>query len=188
MLVAAARRQAHPHRCVSGGRTLIASVDAALVRPVRKTVSLEERAILRAARKKRATQTLQREQGGDTSTSTTTASPSFWATNSRWIWYLGVFVPSGLFAWAINDENSPPAKISRMIGLTKFITGFTDEISKPPHEKLLPDWDQVRSSSLIVCTHPCFVVAWLTFSSPTRKRIRRCPMFLMIFQSLTPWY
>lgn len=143
MLVFAARRPAALRRAMH--RTLVADV----VRPMRKTVSPEERTALRAARKKRAARALaQQQQQGDASASAaTTTAPRLLGPTSPWIWYLGVIVPSGLIAWAINDENSPPAQFSRLIGLTKLITGFTDEISKPSHEKLLPSWDQVSSDT-----------------------------------------
>ena len=44
---------------------------------------------------------------------------------------------------SIRDPDSPPAKFSELIGLTGLIKSFTDEIAKPSHEKLLPDWSQV---------------------------------------------
>jgi hypothetical protein len=56
-----------------------------------------------------------------------------------------VAVPATLLVWGSSDENSPPAKFSEMIGLTGFIRSFTDEIAKPSHNKLLPDWSQVRA-------------------------------------------
>jgi hypothetical protein len=53
----------------------------------------------------------------------------------------------------VYDENSPPAQLSRLIGLTdKF-----DEFAKPTRTKLLPDWNQVSlisvalSRKLVVC-------------------------------------
>jgi hypothetical protein len=69
---------------------------------------------------------------------------------SKWIWYAAVGVPSALLIWGLSDENSPPAKFTEMIGLTGFIHSFTDEIAKPSHEKLLPDWSQVSVAYLDV--------------------------------------
>jgi hypothetical protein len=63
---------------------------------------------------------------------------------SRWAWYLGLGVPTALLVWAFQDENSPPARLSRMIGLTGLIEGYADRLAKPSFDKLLPDWSQVR--------------------------------------------
>lgn len=105
--------------------------------PVRKQVTVEERAALRKARRER----LQKEATAEGEAPAATAQIS--AARVRWVWYASVILPAGLFAWAYNDENSPPAKFAAMIGLTGFITSYTDELSKPAHEKLLPDWNQV---------------------------------------------
>jgi len=114
---------------------------------VRRAVSLEERAALRAARKERAQKMLQKESStAQTATTNTVASPQISASTTRYMWYASVLVPAGLLAWALNDPDSPPAQLSRMIGLTQMITGVTSEIAKPAHEKLLPDWSQVSSS------------------------------------------
>jgi hypothetical protein len=56
-----------------------------------------------------------------------------------------VGVPSAILIWGFSDENSPPAQFSRMVGLTDFIGRYTEEIARPSHTKLLPDWSQVRS-------------------------------------------
>jgi hypothetical protein len=100
---------------------------------------------LRAARKKLAND----QQGSTTSQGSGTTSPvtgaRVFAANSRYVWYLSVIVPVGLFTWAYNDENSPPAKISKWCGLTGLISGYAAEINKPSHEKLLPDWSQVSA-------------------------------------------
>lgn len=116
---------------------------------VRRAVGLEERAALRAARKERAQKMLQKESSTAhtaTATANTVASPQISASTTRYMWYASVLVPAGLLAWALNDPESPPAQLSRMIGLTQMITGVTSEIAKPAHEKLLPDWSQVSSS------------------------------------------
>jgi hypothetical protein len=70
---------------------------------------------------------------------------------SKWVWYAAVGVPTALLIWGLSDENSPPAKFTEMIGLTGFIHSFTDEIAKPSHEKLLPDWSQVSVAYLECC-------------------------------------
>jgi hypothetical protein len=113
----------------------------AVAPPVRREVSKEERVLLRAARKKQASDALAKERG----TSSSGGGAHLSAARIKYVWYLGVLVPTGLFAWAYNDENSPPAYLFRMVGLTGLITSYTDEISKPAHEKLLPDWNQVSS-------------------------------------------
>jgi hypothetical protein len=66
---------------------------------------------------------------------------------SRYVWYLSVGVPSALLLWGFSDENSPPAQFSRMIGLTDFVGQYTEEIARPSHTKLLPDWSQVRKKT-----------------------------------------
>eukprot|EP00578_Thalassiosira_sp_NH16_P009126 CAMPEP_0181116760 /NCGR_PEP_ID=MMETSP1071-20121207/22128_1 /TAXON_ID=35127 /ORGANISM="Thalassiosira sp., Strain NH16" /LENGTH=374 /DNA_ID=CAMNT_0023201037 /DNA_START=202 /DNA_END=1326 /DNA_ORIENTATION=- len=58
---------------------------------------------------------------------------------SRLGWYAAVLVPTAFIGWGILDEESPPAKLSRMVGLTDKI----EEFSKPAREKLLLDWDQM---------------------------------------------
>ena len=127
-------------------------------RPVRRTdVSPAERAALRAARKERATKVMEQQQrhgaegggGGRASAETggTTATASGKAPSlvmSRYIWYLSVGLPSALLFWGYTDENSPPARFSEAIGLTGFVRSYTDEIARPAHDKLLPDWSQVR--------------------------------------------
>lgn len=118
-------------------------------RPVRGTgISREQRAALRAARKERASKVLAQQKGdGASSTGATTSTASSMSRTSlamsRWIWYLAVGVPSALLIWGFSDENSAPAKFCQMIGLTDFVRGYTDEIAKPAHKKLLPDWSQV---------------------------------------------
>lgn len=123
---------------------------------VRRQVSKEERVALRAARRERATQMLQQEaqssQGGSAAISS--SSPSVGGkqvVSSRWIWYLGMGIPTVLLVWGLNDESSPPAKLSELIGLTGLIKSYTDQIAKPTHEKLLPDWSQVTAMRVRVC-------------------------------------
>lgn len=120
---------------------------------VRKQISSQERESLRAARRERAAKLLQQQQqAGDAAAanSSPVSTTRFYA--SRWIWYAAVGVPSALLVWGISDENSPPAKFSEMIGLSGFIRNYTEEIAKPSHDKLLPDWSQV---SLQLCPACC---------------------------------
>ena len=73
---------------------------------------------------------------GGTSSSKKASSNLNW---SRYVWYLGVAIPTGLIVWGFNDPNSPPAQLAQFMGITKLIT----EISKPTYDKLLPDWSQI---------------------------------------------
>lgn len=139
MLARLAARAASSQSLRSAVRRRFADVAA----PVRKEVSAEERAVLRAARKARASKAMQ-QPGQDAPAATAQIS----AARVKWFWYLGVIVPTGLFAWGYNDENSPPAKFCQMIGLSNFVKSYTDEISKPSHEKLLPDWNQMPNVPL----------------------------------------
>lgn len=151
-------RAAAPCRLASTAcvlRRCFASSAVTAARPVRRTnVSPAERAALRAARKERASKVLEQQQQQQhlqqqTANSTAAAGVGTTRTNmamSRYIWYLSVGVPSILLAWGFSDENSPPAKLSRAVGLTGYIRSYTDEIAKPAHTKLLPDWAHVRCS------------------------------------------
>jgi len=128
------------------GPSTVSSRFASSVPLVRKQISRQERAALRASRRERAAQLLQQQQkdGAAAASSGSTgavATRRFMA--SRWIWYAAVGVPSALLAWGFSDENSPPAKLSEAIGLTGLIRSYTDEIAKPSHDKLLPDWSQM---------------------------------------------
>lgn len=110
--------------------------------PARRKVSPEERVALRAARKERATQFLQAQgQSPSTSASSSNTSLRF----SRWMWYAGVGIPSGLIAWGIGDADSPPGKFSEAIGFSAMVQELIDPLAKPSHEKLLPDWSQVSA-------------------------------------------
>lgn len=144
------------------------STTSSLMNVIRRPTSItkQERGALRAARKEQASRLLQQQQTGGggagasntaTAAATTTAaaggvaaSPTATAANrpsmlmsSRWMWYLGLGIPTGLLIWGLNDPDSPPAKLSDMIGLTSFISSYTDQIARPSHEKLLPDWSQM---------------------------------------------
>ena len=63
---------------------------------------------------------------------------------SKYFWYATFIVPSGILVWGLRDEDSPPAKLAELIGLTGFLQTYIDDIAKPSHEKLLPDWSQAR--------------------------------------------
>lgn len=103
-------------------------------------ITIQQRAALRAARKERAAKFLE-SQGVE---GAKTASKGVPMIGSRMVWYLGLGVPTAIITWGCVDSSSPPATLSRYIGLTDFIRSYTDEIARPAHEKLLPDWSQVR--------------------------------------------
>ena len=146
MLRSAAALQSHHRRTaatLSRCHHRFLSDAAAITRPVRRSVTPAERSVLRAERKERATRLQQQQQhlkdGGAGSTSSKGTNLKM----SRWMWYAGVGVPSALLIWGMNDSTSPPAVLSNKMGLTKFVSGFTDQIAKPSHDKLLPDWSQM---------------------------------------------
>lgn len=119
---------------------------ADVVRPT-NPVTKEERIVLRAARKERAAQVLQKAKGIEGEAAAASSSSSSSANSflsSKYMWYASVGVPSALLIWGFSDPNSPPAKFCKMIGLTGFVESYTNEIAKPSHDKLLPDWSQVR--------------------------------------------
>jgi len=108
-----------------------------------------ERAILRSARRDRASRTLlPAESSSGTSSSTATSSSS--STRSvmasmktkdpRILFGLGVGVPVAILTWGIVDPNSPPALLASKIGLTGAVEGLADEFARPSRPKLLPDW------------------------------------------------
>jgi hypothetical protein len=125
---------------------------AHVIRPVRRTVTPEERQALRRARKEQAAKMLQ--QGGaagestqGSSSASSSAAVHLSSKHSRWVWYIGVSVPTAILIWGFNDEKSPPAKLSEMIGLTSLIRNFSEDFARPSHDKLLPDWSQVRQNT-----------------------------------------
>ena len=128
--------------------------------PVRKEVSKAERAHLRAARRERAAAFLQSQEGGATAgaaaaggeAGAASAAAAKGASSSsggglmlgpRVVYGVGLGLPTVLLFWGIYDEDSPPAKFSRAIGLTAKISSVTDEFARPAREKLIPDWSQV---------------------------------------------
>ena len=129
----------------------------------RQAVTKEERALRRAARKESAnavlTSTGAAEAGAaeaqgesvlaaGAGASSGGSGPMFDVT--RLGWYAAVLLPTAFIGWGIYDEDSPPAKLSRAIGLTDQI----EEYAKPSRTKLLPDWEQVCISQLFWCR--CF--------------------------------
>ena len=213
-MIRAARLLKTSARCMQTSSRLL-STDAAAVskRPVNITAS--ERAALRAARRERGRRALQQQQQGTIEGAAAEASASSSNSGStmpsllmsRWIWYLGVGVPTVLSGWGLQDENSPPARFASLIGLTDLVGGFAQEIAKPSHDKLLPDWSQVCLSSFLenifvwsrekatrhanspmlvdlhcLLPHHCFTL------SPFYFHKNRCRTFHRIFPSPIHWF
>eukprot|EP00533_Pseudo-nitzschia_delicatissima_P005999 CAMPEP_0116104362 /NCGR_PEP_ID=MMETSP0327-20121206/14410_1 /TAXON_ID=44447 /ORGANISM="Pseudo-nitzschia delicatissima, Strain B596" /LENGTH=425 /DNA_ID=CAMNT_0003596599 /DNA_START=156 /DNA_END=1433 /DNA_ORIENTATION=- len=105
-----------------------------VVRPT-QPVTAAERIALRAARKERASKLL------NLNASSEAKSRGF--VGNKYFWYASFIVPSGILVWGLTDENSPPAQFADLIGLTGFLSTYIDDIAKPSHEKLLPDWSQM---------------------------------------------
>lgn len=138
--------------------------------PVRQVVTKEERAARRAARKERANAFISTgaAEGGvegqgqsaaaaagkqaQTASASAASGPSFDIT--RLGWGAAVLIPTAFIGWGIVDEESPPAKLSRMIGLTDKI----EEYSKPARTKLLPDWNQIPNIPPDFPAPPCLVI------------------------------
>ena len=134
-------------RLFSGSSSSSGGVSKAVV-PPRKVVSKSEREMLRKARKERAAQTMEAEKSGEsaaTTVSTSLGTKKSILSDSRFVFGIGVGVPTLLLGWGIYDENSPPAKFSQLIGLTAQITSIADEYARPNYAKLLPDWADVSS-------------------------------------------
>ena len=161
---------------------------ADVVRPS-EPVTRADRMALRAARKERAAQVLQQAKGieGDAAAAAGSSSSSARGfLSSKYMWYASVGVPSILLVWGFSDSNSPPAKFCRMIGLTGFVESYTQEIAKPSHDKLLPDWSQVSGSNW---TLPYLIVVFsnIEIMQPFFAH-SRCQMFHTIFLFLTRWF
>jgi len=121
------------------------STEKIFVRPT-NPVSKQERVILRASRKERASKFLQQSKsgkGGKTGVSSSSSSSTSSYISNKYFWYSSVAIPSALLIWGFSDSDSPPAKFCDLIGLSGFIHQYTEEIAKPAHEKLLPDWSQM---------------------------------------------
>lgn len=109
-------------------------------------ISTEERAALRAARRERGRQILQQQQqqGAQVETNlTATAKFHNRVAGSRWLWYVGIVVPTALVTWAVNDETSPPARLAESMGVAGWVRSKFEEMAVPQYDKLLPDWSQV---------------------------------------------
>jgi len=120
--------------------------------PTRKKVIPEERAALRKARKQHAAQFMQTQQGSNTivdgiKTGSTVASSTKVMGNisqdPRVVFGLGLGIPTFLLAWGIYDDQSPPARLAYIVGLTDQIESFADEFARPSKQKLIQDWNQL---------------------------------------------
>jgi import inner membrane translocase subunit TIM50 len=149
--------------------------------PVRREVTKADRAANRAARKERANAFIGGGMGtaatgaeyaaleGQSAAIATAAAaaaggaraqqkgssasgPAFDA--ARLGWYAAVAIPTAFIGWGIADEDSPPARLSRMIGLT----GVIEEYAKPARTKLLPDWNQIPNIPPDFPAPPCLVI------------------------------
>eukprot|EP00536_Pseudo-nitzschia_multiseries_P016449 jgi/Psemu1/263662/estExt_Genewise1Plus.C_11180008 len=113
-------------------------------------VTAQERIALRAARKERAASFLRKAgAGGEGAAGAGAAGGSGSGAKrggfvaNKYFWYASFVVPTGILVWGLGDSNSPPARFCELIGLTQYIEGWVDDIAKPSHEKLLPDWSQM---------------------------------------------
>lgn len=134
---------------ISNARNLSSNTPAAPARTVRQAVTKEERTMRRAARKERASAFLLNRGAGQADAATanggeavatgaaSSSGPSFDST--RMGWYAAVIIPTALIGWGIVDDNSPMAKLSRMVGLADAM----EEYAIPSRTKLLPDWNQI---------------------------------------------
>jgi hypothetical protein len=104
-------------------------------------ISIQQRAALRASRKERAAKFLESQGVEGAKTNTSKGAPII---GSRMLFYLGLGFPTVVVTWGLMDAKSPPARFSEWIGLTGFIMSYIEEIKKPSHDSLLPDWSQVR--------------------------------------------
>ncbi|KAL3797196.1 hypothetical protein ACHAW5_006058 [Stephanodiscus triporus] len=144
--------------------------------PVRREVTKAERAAMRAARKERANAFIGgggmgpatsagagEAVGGESAataaavgrahkSSSSASGPTFDA--ARLGWYAAVVIPTAFIGWGIVDEDSPPARLSRMVGLT----GMIEEYAKPARTKLLPDWNQIPNIPPDFPAPPCLVI------------------------------
>lgn len=131
----------------------------------RQAVSKEERALRRAARKERANAYLSSIGSGGAAVEGSAAAGSTAASSvgglpfdaTRLGWYAAVVIPTAFIAWGVYDEDSPPAKLSRYVGLAERF----EEFSKPARTKLLPDWNQV---SRLIIISSCLIMTILCYS------------------------
>lgn len=110
-----------------------------VVRPKHR-VTAQERTALREARKERAAKFLDKAVEGGSSGA---AGGKRGFVANKYFWYASFIVPTGILVWGLRDESSPPAKFAELIGLTGFLQTYIDDIAKPSHDKLLPDWSQM---------------------------------------------
>lgn len=73
--------------------------------------------------------------------------------NTKLVYGLGVGVPTALLGWAIADEDSPPAQLAKMLGITQQWDQFADQFARPAREKLLPDWPMPNVPQDMPCPH-----------------------------------
>ena len=90
--------------------------------------------------------------GGSSSSSSSAGRAPFDAT--RLAWYAAVIIPTAFVGWGIMDENSPPSRLSRTIGLTSVL----EEYAKPARTKLLPDWNMIPNIPPDFPAPPCLVI------------------------------
>ncbi|GAX16154.1 hypothetical protein FisN_3Hh365 [Fistulifera solaris] len=117
-----------------------AQFTTAITRPTNITAA--ERAALRAARRERGRQLLQQQEQSTTQQVETTKWHNRVA-GSRWLWYVGLLVPTAIITWAVQDEDSPPARLAEAMGLAGWIRNKFEEMAVPQYDKLLPDWSQM---------------------------------------------
>merc|ERR1712080_99941 len=63
----------------------------------------------------------------------------------RFVYGLGVGTPLALLTWGIYDNNSPPARLAFMIGISKQIENIAEHFNKPSRSKLIPDWSHMSN-------------------------------------------
>lgn len=112
----------------------------------RRPVSKYQRETLRLARKTRAMELVQ----SSTSNASSSGAGAGAATNTirstkntKWFWYLGFGVPTGLVIWGVLDDNSPLSKLASLLGVKSYFDEFADFYAKPCRDQLLPDWSQM---------------------------------------------
>lgn len=132
------------------------------IRPQIQKVTPSDRAALRASRKQQAAQSLESQNGSAASSAAGGAAGTSVATsaavsgggkkpmNTKLVYGLGVGVPTALLGWAIADEDSPPAQLAKMLGITQQWDQFADQFARPAREKLLPDWP-VSALLVLIC-------------------------------------
>ena len=142
------QQQVFSSTCKKTNTNYLRRFSDAVVRP-QQPVTAQERVALRATRKERAAKFL--SKGGEGGSGAGGAGSSRGFVANKYFWYATFIVPSGILVWGLSDSNSPPAKFCELIGLTGFLETYIDDIAKPSHEKLLPDWSQVRHMRQIRC-------------------------------------